>query len=294
MKVVIEVTDPNNPIRYEGTEIISKVSEVQKWCILNTEGSEHLFINNTLQSSKADEMIYHEMFVHSLMSGCKNKSSVLILGGSEGCTLREVLKWNVDKVTQVDWDASLVSYFKGDGSSWNSNSYDDPRVTVVISDALEWLHKCNEKYDCILIDLFDPTDVSLGVIEEIIKDCKRCLNPWGSLSVNAGAARSKSANLLALSIKNIFTRGKEFAAVRCSVPSFKEDWVFLMVVSTLWSVIIHEAKLPEMKYYNRNNLLISLQWDKKEYPILNDFWKPKKLTTFGETRISDLKAYYGC
>ena len=101
MNTIIEITNPFEPIEYKGTIIASKKSKLQEWCILDTEGSEHLFINNTLQSCKSDEVIYHETFVHSLMSGSKNISKVLILGGSEGCMAREVLKRGVSKVTRL-------------------------------------------------------------------------------------------------------------------------------------------------------------------------------------------------
>ena len=293
MKIIYEITDPLNPIKYTGEEIISNKSSLQEWCILDTEGSEHLFINNTLQSCKGDEVIYHESFVHSLMSGCRNPSNVLILGGSEGCMLREVLKWPVKKVTQVDWDETLISYFKTSGSSWNSNSYDDPRVNVVISDAFEWILKCNEKFDCIFIDLFDPTDEALNIMNILLKECNRCLSSSGAISMNAGSIKSKPTSQLALMVKEIFNCSKEYVAIHCPVPSFKDEWVFLMVVSRLWCINICENKLPEMTYYNRDLLLKSIRWD-TEYSILKDFWIPKKLTDPPAPRILDISEYYGC
>ena len=292
MNTIIEITNPLEPIEYKGTIIASKKSELQEWCILDTEGSEHLFINNTLQSSKADEHIYHEMFVHSLMSGTKNISKVLVLGGSEGCMIREILKWNVKEIVQVDWDSTLIEYFKNEGS-WNSNSYDDPRVKIVISDAIQWIKSCDEKFDCIFIDLFDPTFETLQITENLINECKRCLSIGGSLSINAGSINSKATGLLALIMKKMFNTSNDFVAIRCPVPSFKEEWVFLMVVSKMWSVLIHESDLPTTNYYNKDILIKCTKWD-TYYSILNEYWKPKKLTEILPKKSVDLNIYYGC
>jgi spermidine synthase len=293
MNTIIEITNPFEPIEYKGTIIASNKTELQEWCILDTEGSEHLFINNTLQSCKSDEVIYHETFVHSLMSGSKNISKVLILGGSEGCMIREVLKWNVKEIVQVDWDNTLIEYFKNEGSSWNSNSYNDPRVKIVISDAIEWIKSCDELFDCIFIDLFDPTFETLQTTENLINECKRCLSIGGSLSINAGSINSKATGLLASNMKNMFNVSNEFVAIWCPVPSFKEEWVFLMVVSKLWSVLIHETQMPDTKYYNKDKLIKCIKWD-VNYPILNEYWKPKKLTNILPKKSLDLNIYYGC
>jgi spermidine synthase len=292
MTTIYEISDPINPITYTGVQIASNKSAFQEWCILDTEGSEHLFINNTLQSAKSDEVIYHETLVHSLMSGYKRVDKVLILGGSEGCMIREVLKWKVNSVTQVDWDESLINYFKGSGASWNSNSYDDHRVNVIIADALLWLKNCNTKFDCIFVDLFDPNMENYHDFYSILKECSRCLSPGGGLSLNAGSVNSKASSYISSLVKSIFDT-KELAAINVPVPSFKEDWVFLMILPRLWSIFINETTLPDTKYYNKHTLVRSLKWN-DTYPEFKKFWMPKKLTGAPPTRIVDCGVYYGC
>jgi spermidine synthase len=293
MNTIYEVSDPLNPIIYEGIQIASNKSAFQEWCILDTEGSEHLFINNTLQSSKADEVIYHESFVHSLMNGCKKTDKVLILGGSEGCMAREVLKWPVTSVTQVDWDNSLVSYFRGPGASWNSNSYNDPRVNVVVADAFLWLKSCREEFDCIFIDLFDPNMDNYHDFYNIIKECSRCLSSGGGLSLNAGSVNSKASKYISLLVGSLFGN-KELAAIHCPVPSFKEDWTFLMALPKLWSVLINEKSLPQMIYYNKEVLIKSIQWNQDLYPEFYKFWMTEKLTRPATKIIVDFGEHYGC
>lgn len=267
---VIELSDPFNPICYSGRLIASNHSPLQEWRIIDTnDEGEMLFINNIHQSSKNDEIQYHEMFVHSLMNGCRKPKNVLILGGSEGCMAREILKWNVDSVTQVDWDESLISHFKEAGASWNSNSYDDPRVKVVICEALEWLNACTEKFDCIFIDLFDPTSENCDFMNTIVNKCKKLLSDGGGLSVNAGAYS-----------KLIMGSDNFDGIVKCTVPSFKEDWTFLMILPKLWSVYVHEKSLPDLKYYNKELLIKSLV--------------PKKLTPPPSPIFIEVGSQYGC
>ena len=82
-----------------------------------------LYIDDVLQSDIRDEYIYHEALVHPAMSHTLSRERVLILGGSEGCTAREVLKWNdVRSVTQVDWDEQLCDAFYT-RFDWNDSAY---------------------------------------------------------------------------------------------------------------------------------------------------------------------------
>ena len=277
MDTILEQSDSYNPILYSGTIIASHSSTLQKWNILDTaDEGEILFIDNQLQSCKKDEYIYHEMFVHSLMAGCRNKKRVLILGGSEGCVLREVLKWNdVDSVVQVDWDVSLVDYFKGEGASWNNNSYADPRVSVVAKDALEWLKETDELFDCIFIDLLDPTNMYMPFFKGLFDMCKNHLTKYGGLIMNAGCVNNLSTINVALEFKKHFNdMNMEFGALHVHVPSFKDDWTFIMIHSKSWSIIIHESIPPsDIKYYSKDILITSLQWSADDNYFLRTFWK---------------------
>jgi spermidine synthase len=295
MVVIIEKSDPNKPIEYSGT-LLASGNSVQEWSILQEEsGNELLFIDNQLQSSKDDEAIYHEFFVHSLMIGSKKGSKVLILGGSEGCMLREVLKWDIESVTQVDWDKSLVEYFKNN-TSWNSNSYDDPRVNVVISDALQWLRDCTMKFDCIFIDLLDPKLDNMTFFYYIITECKKCLEYGGMLSCNAGPLIPETSMYsLALFIKILF-KDNSFAAIYASVPSFKDDWCFLMVTSKFWNLRIADNILPEsLTHFTKMSFVKSTNLPSYVSPFIRDFWMDsKKLTADSYDSNVEFKGNYGC
>lgn len=119
-----------------------------------------LFIDGKLQSSLLDEHIYHEVLVHPSMVIHGEPKDVLIIGGGEGATLREVLRWNsVKSAEMVDIDAEVIEVCAKHLPELSAGSFDDPRARVVIDDGrkvLEGLPKGS--LDVIVIDATDPTE----------------------------------------------------------------------------------------------------------------------------------------
>jgi spermidine synthase len=122
-----------------------------------------LFLDDEIQSAESDEAIYHEHLVHPAMAtamatvaDAPNKH-ILIVGGGEGATCREVLKWpTVEHVDWVDIDGPLVDLCR-QHLSWASDSvYTDPRVTYYSQDIRKFLDETDKQYDVILLDLPDP------------------------------------------------------------------------------------------------------------------------------------------
>jgi spermidine synthase len=307
---VLEQSDPLHPIEYHGTLLEKYRGPPQDWCILDTEtDGECLFINNQLQSSTQDEPIYHEMLVHSLLSGIRSPKRILILGGAEGCTLREVLRWDsVEVVDQVDWDASLCEWFKVHGTHWNDGAYEDPRVTLIIHDALEYVQRCEPStYDAVIVDLLDPNDLAgTAFLLDILKEVKRCLAPGGGFILNAGVVEQQKrtqACILADSMKELFS---EPTYTRCAfhveVPTFAGTWGFLLATSNLWSVHQSECQLPQgLQVFTLLKLRNALQWHEEFPESLRTFWmedrsrSSKKLTE--ELPLFegiDLREHYGC
>ncbi|MBF8299438.1 MAG: spermidine synthase, partial [Dehalococcoidia bacterium] len=98
-----------------------------------------LVLNGTTQSAQMDEFIYHEALVHPALVACPEPRSVLIAGGGEGATLREVLRHNtVQRATMVDLDGELVDICRQHLPTWHQGAFDDSRATVVYADVLKY------------------------------------------------------------------------------------------------------------------------------------------------------------
>ena len=107
-----------------------------------------LVLDGKIQSSEADEFIYHEALVHPAMIGYPHPQTVFIAGGGEGATLREVLAHStVKRVVMVDVDKEAVDICRSSLSSWHQGSFEDSRLELLHIDAREYLAGCREISD---------------------------------------------------------------------------------------------------------------------------------------------------
>ena len=120
-----------------------------------------LFLDGEIQSSSSDEAIYHEHLVHPLLaslSGVPNKK-VLVVGGGEGATVREVLRWSSDSVGSVDWvdiDGDLVELCQKHLGWADDSVRGDSRLMFCPDDINSYLDRTPGLYDAIILDLPDP------------------------------------------------------------------------------------------------------------------------------------------
>ena len=295
-----EMSDPDQPLTYAGYILGHHSSDKQTWTVLETDtDGQVLIIDKQFQSCTRDERIYHEWFVHSAMLGLLRRRRVLIIGGGEGCLLREVLRWSdVERVVQVDWDESLINWFKTEGVAWNGGAYSDSRVQVVCADAFEWLKDCYEMFDAIFVDLLDPSTSWLPSFAKLLDHCKDHLAPGGLVSINAGMValgKKTAACVLAERMKSIFSNDRfELAAVRRYVPSFLGEWCFLMAMSKMWSSKIHETEFPQgVQSISKLALYDALRWP-EGYPVeVGQFWRKKLDTNLAYTDVQ-VEEQYGC
>ena len=120
-----------------------------------------LVIDGDTQSSQADERIYHEALVHPALAASEDRKNVLILGGGEGATLREVLRSpDVARCTMVDIDERVINVSKKFLPEWSAGAFDDARAEVIVGDALEHMRVRQDRYGVILSDLTEPLEDS--------------------------------------------------------------------------------------------------------------------------------------
>src|SRR5579864_819691 len=118
-----------------------------------------LILDGDTQSAQRDEKIYHEVLVHPALAGTPDLSEVLILGGGEGATLREVLRHpDVVRCTMVDIDGEVVELCKRFLPEWSQGAFDDPRSRVIVGDALDFLARDDGRYGAIISDLTEPLE----------------------------------------------------------------------------------------------------------------------------------------
>lgn len=138
-------------------------------------------LDGIVQTTERDEFIYHEMLTHVPLFAHGDAKRVLIIGGGDGGILREVLRHpEVDHVTQVEIDQSVIDMCKTYLPNHSNGAFDDPRANIVIADGIEYVCTTSEKFDVIISDCTDP--VGPGEVlfsSRFYEGCKRCLNEGG-------------------------------------------------------------------------------------------------------------------
>ncbi|AHC51037.1 spermidine synthase [Sulfolobus acidocaldarius SUSAZ] len=189
-----------------------------------------LIIDGKIQSTLADEFIYHESLVHPLLISLEDPENILILGGGEGATLREALRYkSVRKVTMVDIDPVVIKFAKQNLQEWHMGSFDDSRTNLVIGDGYKFVKETNERYNAIILDLTDPIQDSpsqLLYTSEFYRDLKSIISPNGGL-VTQATSPSFSLDTFSIIYSTLKTVFKNVSAGITYVPSFDGLWGFI-------------------------------------------------------------------
>lgn len=189
-----------------------------------------LVLDGKIQSSERDEFIYHEALVHPAMISHPCPQKVLIAGGGEGATLREVLNHRMVKsVVMVDIDRQVIDICRRFLGSFHQGSFDDSRLDLQITDARRYLKETADRFDVIVIDLVEPLEegpACLLYTQEFYELAKERLNPRGILAVQSGASGwTNMQNFTAIvnTLRSVFALVCPYQAY---VPSFVDLWGF--------------------------------------------------------------------
>lgn len=147
-----------------------------------------LVLDGVINLTELDEAVYHEMLVHVPLFSHPNPESVLIIGGGDGGTAREVLRHtSLTKVRQVEIDARVIEVCKRYFPSI-SHGFDNPRLDLTVTDAISFVMETTERFDVILVDSTDSIiEQSRGLFSETFyRACMGILNENGILAAQVG------------------------------------------------------------------------------------------------------------
>lgn len=163
--------------------IYSKQSKFQKIDIFDTKTFGRVFtLDGIIMTTEKDEFIYHEMITHVPMSVNTNIKNILVIGGGDGGTVRELVKYkNIVKIDMVEIDEEVVIAAK-EYLKFTSCGLEDKRVNLYFEDGINFVEKTKEKYDLIIVDSTDPIGPGEGLFTtEFYNNCYKILNEEGIL-----------------------------------------------------------------------------------------------------------------
>jgi spermidine synthase/S-adenosylmethionine/arginine decarboxylase-like enzyme len=206
-------------------EIESDKHRIEVWeyqdgeiAALSSSTDRQLFIDGNLQTSLKEEVHYYESLVHPAFVGSSSSlppKRVLILGGGQGGTLREVLKYDsVEEVVMVHPDNAIMRVSRqffpqlsdclGFGSP---NCFEDHRVSIHEQDFRPWFQSyfgknlCRKRekrqdklFDVIIVDWPYAENVP-GKAEDFFDDLACAVSTFGVMTVSIGEAPEPTFSL---------------------------------------------------------------------------------------------------
>ncbi|NJE09432.1 polyamine aminopropyltransferase [Thermococcus sp. MAR1] len=229
-------------------------TKYQRLELYETEGfGKLLVLDGTVQLVEVGEESYHEPLVHPVMLAHPNPRRVLIIGGGDGGTLREVLRHEtVEKATMVEIDELVVEVSKI-YMNVARGAFEDPRAEVMVGDGVKYLKETDERFDVIIADSTDPVGpAKLLFSEEFYRDAYEKLNDKGLYITQAGSVYLFTNELLDAykAMKNVFDRVYYFSF---PVIGYASPWSFLVGVKgdiDFTKVDVERAEKLDLYYYD--------------------------------------------
>ncbi|MFP4474630.1 MAG: methyltransferase domain-containing protein [Desulfatibacillaceae bacterium] len=214
--------------------LASRTTEYQECTIWRSETlGTCISIDGDLQSTEMDLPTYHEALVHPAMLAAEYPETVLVCGGGEGATIREVMRHrSVRRVVMVDIDAGFVDLCREHVPEWSAGAFDDPRLELLHEDVFDYVESTEQRFDAVIGDLTDLLEeVAPGRgfhTEAFYSSLYRLLNPGGTLSTQASAlALYDHETHLAIrnNVRDVFGDARSY---RVPVDSFFVAWSFVL------------------------------------------------------------------
>ena len=222
---------------YQDRIVLSSSSPYQRIVVTQGRQGARLYLNGNLQFAQSDEYRYHEALVYPAMAAHGAPKKIAVLGGGDGMAVREVLKYpSVQAVTLVELDPAMTGLFKSNAmmTALNGNALNDPRVSIVNTDAFRWLQETAEMFDVIVVDFPDPTNFAIGKLFTnsfySLLDKRLAASGYAVIQTTSPLIARQSFWTVVQTVESIGLTTKPYHA---HVPSFGE-WGFVLASHRPW------------------------------------------------------------
>ena len=229
-----------------------------------------LLLDNKVMVTEKDEFYYHESIAHPALSIHPACQRIMVIGGGDGGTIREALKYKtIEEIELVEIDEEVINiskkYFPGIACE-----LDNPKVKIKVNDAIEYVKNANENYyDVILCDSTDPHGFAAGLISKsFYKDAARTLKTDGIYICQSGSPIIQEKEF-STSLENMRSAFKYVDVVISIVPAYPGClWCFLIASNKPIDKKIKNHPQGKTKYWNKDlheKLFTKPNWIKEKY-----------------------------
>lgn len=210
--------------------LYSAKSEYQTIDILDTKGlGKVLLLDGLVMTTERDEFFYHEMISHIPMISHPNPENVLVIGGGDGGTVREVLKHDtVKKVVLCEIDGLVIDSCKKYLPSI-AGMLDDERVDIQVRDGIDYISHQKNEFDIILIDSTDPMGPGEGLFtEEFYSNVNAALKEGGIMSAQSESpfVNQRQMKMMYPLLRKAFPKVNTFVGPIPTYPGGYWSWAF--------------------------------------------------------------------
>ena len=191
-------------------------------------------LDGHFMTSERDEFFYHENLVH--MPGLTHPApeSALIVGGGDGGSAEELLKYPTMKsVTLCEIDLAVVDIARKHLREVHRGALDDPRLTLRIGDGFAFVRESSERYDLVILDLTDPGGPStLLYTPEFYRACAARVAPSGAMTLHIASPVAHPARIREgmAALRTAFPRVTPYLT---SIPLYGGMWMMACASHTL-------------------------------------------------------------
>ena len=217
-------------------------------------------LDGHFMTSEKDEFFYHENLVHLAGITHPAPERALIVGGGDGGSAEELLKYpSMRKVTLAEIDVAVVDIARKYLHSVHRGSLDDPRLDLRIGDGFAFVRETDETFDLIVLDLTDPGGPSLALYTpEFYRACASRLRPLGAMTMHVASpiAHPERVRQTLTSLRSAFAIVTPYLV---SVPLYGGMWMMACCSATLdprkLSALeidrrIAQRGVTDLRYYN--------------------------------------------
>ena len=262
-------------VRYglQGKLILEESSPFQKITIYETKRyGKALLLDDCWMTAEKHEKSYHEILIHPALCCSKQIDNILIIGGGDGGSARECLRYQeVKSVDLIEIDLRVIEVSKKYLPTIGANAWSDPRLNLKIRDGIDWVKNTQDNYyDVIIIDGADPIGPSKELYSDsFLKDCRRILKPRGILATQSESPesfRQIHINIVKV-LRQIFDYADPLYGFVSIYPSGLWSWTFASMEKRIY---MHPIK-NRVKEISDNCEIWSERWQKGAFNTIPAF-----------------------
>ncbi len=236
----------------------NKVSTYQEICVLESQSFGKILVNDgIIMLTEADEAGYHEMIAHVPLCVHPSPQEILVIGGGDGGTVREIIKHKqVRQVDVCEIDEQVVEVCRRHFPAL-TDSFDDRRVRLYFQDGAQFLGEKKNRYDIIIVDSSDPIGPGMTLFtEQFYHSLFRALKEDGIAVTQLESLfwHTDFIQSTYLFIRRIFPVTSYYYTI---VPTYPSGMIGFSFCSKKYHPIYHfmpekAEQLTDLKYYHRD------------------------------------------